>query len=318
MPFAPIALFAFRRPRHVELALRSLLLNPELADSPLTIYCDGARTAAEQADVDAARKVVRELAPRHATIVERSANLGLDPSVIAGVSELCERHGRVIVIEDDLEVAPDFLRYMNAALDRYANDERVMQVSGYQFPVTIGGHDDGVFLPYTTSWGWATWARAWCHFDIKAPMFDTLKRNAASRRAFDLDGSYPYFRMLRSNLVKPVPAWDIVYYLSVFARDGVVLHPSQSKVVNHGFDGSGTTCGKYAATQSALEFFDADLKLPQRTDVNCGAYRAVKAYLSRESRLATKVKRKVQAYLDDFAVRREAGASRSNSIRFDK
>ncbi len=318
MPFAPIALFAFRRPRHVELALRSLLLNPELADSPLTIYCDGARTAAEQADVDAARKVVRELAPRHATIVERSANLGLDPSVIAGVSELCERHGRVIVIEDDLEVAPDFLRYMNAALDRYANDERVMQVSGYQFPVNIAGDDDGVFLPYTTSWGWATWARAWRHFDIKAPMFDTLKRNAERRRAFDLDGSYPYFRMLRRNLIKPVPAWDIVFYLSVFSRDGVVLHPSQSKVVNHGFDGSGTTCGKYAAMQSALEFADANLNLPESADVDCSAYHAVKAHLNRESRLATKVKRRLQAYLDDLAAAREAGASRPNSIRFDK
>lgn len=295
MPFAPIALFAFRRPRHVELALRSLLLNPELADSPLTIYCDGARTVAEQADVDAARKVVRELAPRHATIVERSANLGLDPSVIAGVSELCERHDRVIVIEDDLEVAPDFLRYMNAALDRYADDERVMQVSGYQFPVTIGGHDDGVFLPYTTSWGWATWARAWRHFDIKAPMFDTLKRNAASRRAFDLDGSYPYFRMLRRNLIKPVPAWDIVYYANVFDRHGVALHPRLSLVRNNGFDGSGSNCGRFVVNHVALGAERPNMQLPAVPNVDHAAYHAVKKYLRQESRPLVKLMRRIQA-----------------------
>lgn len=295
MPFAPIALFAFRRPRHVELTLRSLLRNPEVEESPLYIYCDGPRNDGEREDVDAARAVVRKLAPQHATIIERSANLGLDPSVIAGVGELCDRHGRVIVLEDDLEVAPDFLRYMNAALDRYADREQVMQVSGYQFPVAIGGSDDAVFLPYTTSWGWATWARAWRHFDSKAPVYAELKGNSALRRAFDLDGSYPYFRMLRRHLMKPVPAWDIVYYSNVFARKGLVLHPRQSLVRNNGFDGTGSQCGKFATRHVDLNVERSGVRLPEISSVDHLAYREVKQHLRHESRLVVKLVRRIQA-----------------------
>lgn len=297
MPFAPIALFVFRRPRHVGLALRSLLLNPELADSPLYIYCDGPRTADDLDAVTAARDVVRALAPKHATILERPANLGLDHSVIAGVSELCERHGRAIVIEDDLEVAPDFLRYMNAALDRYADDERVMQVSGYQFPVELGGSDDAVFLPYTTSWGWASWSRAWRHFDHAAPGYVTLRGNAAQRRAFDLDGCFPYFRMLTRNLKKAVPAWDIVFYANVFAAHGVALHPRASLVRNNGFDGSGSTCGKFATVPVDLAGNRSSLRLPDSPAVDQVAYRAIKRHLRHESRPLVKLVRRIQARL---------------------
>jgi len=297
---APVALFAFKRPRHVELALRSLMQNPELRDSPVHIYCDGPRDDADRDGVLAARSVVRELAPKHAVIVERPVNLGLDRSVVAGVSELCERHGRVIVIEDDLEVAPDFLRYMNAALDRYAEDDQVMQVSGYQFPVAIEGSGDAVLLPYTTSWGWATWARAWRHFDHGAVAYEGLRRDAAKRRAFDLDGCYPYFQMLTSNLKKAVPAWDVVFYLTVFTRRAMVLHPMRSKVVNHGFDGSGTTCGKYAVEQTSLKMDVKSIVFPTASVINQEAYRAVKAYLRNESRLMTKLRRRLVAHFDDF------------------
>ena len=295
MPFAPIALFAFRRPRHVGLALRSLMLNPELADSPIHIYCDGPRNAADREAVEAARKVVRELAPAHATIIERQANLGLDRSVVTGVSELCQRHGRVIVLEDDLEVAPDFLRYVNAALDKYADDERVMQVSGYQFPVEIVGENDAVFLPYTTSWGWATWERAWNHFDHSAPAYAALRSNSTLRREFDLDGSYPYFRMLKRNLDKPLSAWDIAFYSNVFARRGLALHPRVSRVRNNGFDGSGSTCGKFATAPVTLSDKPSEMLLPEQSTVDSAAYAAVKRHLRHESQMFVKLVRRIEA-----------------------
>lgn len=295
MPFAPIALFVFRRPRHVELALRSLLLNPELQDSPFYIFCDGPRGQPDVESVKAARNVVRALAPRRAKIIERSVNLGLDHSVIKGVGELCERYGRVIVLEDDLEVAPDFLRYMNTALDLYASDEQVMQVSGYQFPVEINGSLDAVFLPFTTSWGWATWSRAWRHFNHAAPGHQELKVNRAKQRSFDLDGCYPYFRMLNRNLAKPVPAWDIVFYSNVFDRSGLTLHPCTSLVRNNGFDGSGSTCGRFATAHIELTGDQPPIRFPEMPAIDHPAYRTIKKYLRHESRPLMKLVRRIQA-----------------------
>ncbi len=255
MTLAPIALFIYKRPDHVRRTIASLRACKELADSPLHIYCDGAKTPDATEAVREARRVAHELAPQ-ATFVERDSNFGLAKSIIGGVTELCERYGTAIVVEDDLEVAPAFLRFMNAGLERYANDERVMQVSGYQFPVELTPKP--LFMSFPTSWGWATWKRAWQHFDASASGYAALKADPARRKRFDLDGSYPYYEMLERQLLGEVDSWAIRWHLSVFDRDGLVLYPGQSLVKNTGFDGSGTHGGAGFASEgvSAVEAFD--------------------------------------------------------------
>ncbi|MEO8701408.1 MAG: DapH/DapD/GlmU-related protein [Kofleriaceae bacterium] len=237
MTLAPIALFVYRRPAHVRRTLAALHACPELAASPLYIYCDGPKTPESRGHVVEARRVARELAPL-ATIIERTENRGLARSIIEGTSELVERHGKVIVLEDDLEVAPSFLRYMNSALDHYADDDRVMQVTGYQFAVELAMRS--AFLPFASSLGWGTWARAWRHFDPSARAYPALRTDREARRRFDLDDSYPYFAMLERQQRGEIDSWAILWVLSVFARDGLVLFPGRSLVRNIGADGTGT------------------------------------------------------------------------------
>ncbi len=104
------------------------------------------------------------------------ANLGLFGSITAGVSKLCDAKGRAIVIEDDIAVAPQFLTYMNRALDQYANDERVYQVSGYSYPGDFSAAGDAYFLPDDLYAGaGASWARSWSKFD------PSLKRSGSDQ-----------------------------------------------------------------------------------------------------------------------------------------
>src|SRR5947209_6976299 len=135
MTLAPVALFVYRRPAHTRRTLQTLLACRELASSPLHIYCDGAKDADAIESVQQTRRVAHELAPPSAVFIERETNRGLARSIIEGTTDLTNRFGKVIVVEDDLEVAPSFLHYMNEALERYASDDRVMQISGYQFPL---------------------------------------------------------------------------------------------------------------------------------------------------------------------------------------
>jgi len=263
MSLAPIALFTFKRPAHTLRTLQALDRNPEFRQSPLHVFCDGPRRPDEEADVEATRAIVREWDHPDKTLHIAPANRGLANSIIDGVNRLCGSHGRVIVVEDDLVVTPLFLDYLNRGLDRYANETRVMQISGYMFPVETNCTRDSLLMPFITSWGWATWKRAWDEFDDDMSGFDRLINDRHLRLQFDLGAAYPYFSMLRRQRAGSVDSWAIRWYLSVFLRNGLALYPKSSLVSNEGFDGSGTHGANHSIfTQATLATAPLSVDLP--------------------------------------------------------
>ncbi len=238
---APVVVFAYRRPDHLRNTLTSLMRCDGFAQSPLIVYCDGPRDANETDSVMATRELARSMLGECAEYHFSEVNLGLSRSVIAGVSNTADRFGRAIVVEDDLELSPSFLTFMNHALDHYANDERVFQVSGYMFDVPeLKDAASALFLPSITSWGWATWKRAWDQFDPLASGWEALRTDKDLRRRFNLDGSYDYATMLVRQMAGLLDSWAVRWYWTVFKANGLVLFPPVSLVRNTGFDGSGT------------------------------------------------------------------------------
>jgi hypothetical protein len=248
MKLAPIALFVYNRPMHTRRTVEALLENEPVAESDLFIFSDAAKKPEAAESVRKVREYIRTITGfKSVKIVERDRNWGLANSIIDGVTSVVNQYGQVIVLEDDLVVSPYLMEYMNAALERYQDDERVMQISGHMFPTDFAATTDAVFLPMTTSWGWATWARAWEHFDPRTTGYARLKADAVLRKRFNLDGAYDYFSMLEAQLAGRVDSWAIRWYLSVFLHGGLVLFPRMSLVKNTGFDGSGThTAGNTA------------------------------------------------------------------------
>jgi hypothetical protein len=257
MANAPIALFVYKRPEHTRRMLESLRQNPEADRSPVFAFCDGPRSEKDAAAVAEARAAVRASGLRDLRVVERPHNLGLARSVIAGVSAVCEEYGTAIVVEDDLILAPTFLSFMNAALETYRDVPSVHSVSGYMFPVDLADLGlDAVFLPLTSSWGWATWQRAWKAFAPGERSHAAIAADPALRQRFDV-GGYPFFSMLEAQLRGKVDSWGIRWYATVFLQNGLTLFPARSLVANEGFDGSGVHCGSGApahASASASHF----------------------------------------------------------------
>lgn len=298
-PLAPIAVFAYKRPAHLQRTLEALHRDPLFARSPVHIYCDGARSEADAEQVSQTRDVARRFATPLTRLVVRDFNHGLRKSIVAGVSELTEAHGRVIVVEDDLVVGDQFLSFMNASLDRYADNDRIDQVSGHQFPVSVPRGDTPLFLPFTTTWGWATWKRAWRHFDPAAEGYDDLCNDRVLRRRFDLDGSYPYFRMLQKQQAGEIDSWGILWYLTMFRRQHLAVFPRQSLVRNEGFDGTGTHCPRSSGDASPLMRW-AELRcdrLPSETHVDRVAADAICQYLARSSSIRARVLRRMSGCL---------------------
>ena len=260
MDLAPIAFFAYNRPEH---ALRSLqaLKRSRLADqSILHIFCDGAKKPEDKNRVDQVREIVKgEKWCKEAHVEFSEKNNGLAGSIIYGVSSLCAKYGKVIVLEDDLVVSPSFLEYMNAALEVYENEEQVKQVSGYMIGGQVDSDTDALFLPFTTSWGWATWERAWKQFDPDMTAYEALKKDRKLRKRFNLDGSYDFFAMIENQRAGRIDSWAIRWYVSVFMMNGLTLYPAKSLVSNAGLDGSGVHCG--AAGDAGEEEFAQDFSV---------------------------------------------------------
>ncbi len=241
----PVAIFAYNRPGHTERLIRSLLQCRRRDECEFIFFADAAKSPSHQRDVDATRAVLRERAPGlSACIVERSENFGLARSIGSGVSELCDSHGRVIVVEDDLVLNPDFLSYMLDALDRYADEAAIMQIAGCTLSPPPGLTTDAFFLPVTSTWGWATWQRAWRHFEWQADGFDALKRDPEWLARFNLGGACNFTQMLEDRIAGRNDSWGILWWYAVSRRRGQVLYPSHSLVWNGGFDGSGVHCGE--------------------------------------------------------------------------
>jgi GT2 family glycosyltransferase len=253
-PLATIALFAYNRPMHVRRTVESLLANELAVASDLYIFSDGPKSLAQQPVIADVRRYAKSVSGfRSVTVVERDENRGLANSIIDGTTRLTTEFGRVIVLEDDLVVSPRFLEYMNRALDRYQSEDAVMQVSGYMFPIDIAADTDAFFMPFTTSWGWATWQRAWRHFDPAMKAFDALATNRQLRDSFNLYGAYDYFHLLERQRRGRIDSWAIRWYLSVFMRGGLTLYPARALVRNTGFDGSGTHCVDVDVEQASMQ-----------------------------------------------------------------
>jgi|SRR5215213_734773 len=299
----PIALFLYNRPVHARLALESLSRCRRLDECSLRIYCDGPRRPEDSASVAETREVAREWAAQlNAEVMERETNLGLARSIVNGVSELCDSHGCVIVVEDDFSLSPAFLDYMLSALDRYAGEPNVYQISGYMFPIQHASKPDAFFLPLTTTWGWATWARAWRVFDWNAPGAGDLQHDAELRRRFNLNNAYPYAEMLGSKLKSENDSWGILFWWAVFKAGGLVLHPRKSLVWNGGFDETGTHCGDQSwAGQSLVEitsdtWFEGSFVFPDEVVVDELALSKVIRFLrseQSEGNLIERIRRRI-------------------------
>lgn len=240
---APIVLFIYNRPRHTRMTIEALLNNDLASESELLVFSDGPRTSQDQQKIDEVRQYIRTVIGfRNVILVERSKNLGLGQSIINGVSEVLKAHKSIIVLEDDLVTSPFFLRYMNEALELYQEEEKVISVHGYIYPIAEK-LPSTFFLRGADCWGWGTWKRGWTLFEKNGQkLLDDLKKRRLIRQ-FDFNGAYRYTRMLKDQIAGRNTSWAVRWYASAFLNNRLTLYPGVSLVQHIGNDGTGTNFG---------------------------------------------------------------------------
>jgi hypothetical protein len=249
---APIALFTYNRLWHTQQTVEALQKN-ELADaSELFVFSDGPRSDTDRENVNTVREYLKSITGfKKVTVIERDKNLGLAQSIITGVTEIVNRYGRIIVLEDDMITSPYFLKFMNEALEFYKDEERVISIHGYIYPIKAQ-LPETFFIKDTGCWGWATWGRGW---NLLEPNGKKLLRELVARKLtkkFDINGSYPFTQILHDQIAGKNNSWAIRWQASAFLSDKLTLFPNRSLVKNIGHDSSGTH-------HSQTDHFDVEL-----------------------------------------------------------
>jgi hypothetical protein len=251
---APIALFVYNRPEHTRRTVESLRANGQARQSDLFVFADGPKNESAASAVEAVRKFVRTIDGfKSVTIIERERNFGLAASVIAGVTQLCGESGRVIAVEDDLQTSPDFLIFMNCALDRYVHDARIFSVSGFNF--SFNAPKDYPYDAYCSyrsmSWGWGTWKDRWEKADWGVSGYSSFSHDKDQQRLFNRGGE-DLSSILALQMVGRIDSWSIRWDYTHFKRGALALLPVVSRVRNIGFDGSGVHCRRAGLKQPVL------------------------------------------------------------------
>jgi len=253
MSLAPIVLFVYNRIWHTQQTVESLKKNKLAKESELFIFSDGPKENNKvKNEVEEVREYIKTIDGfKHITIVERENNYGLANSIISGVTEIVNKYGKIIVLEDDLVTSKYFLSFMNGALEFYKDENKVISIHGYIYPIK-NELPEAFFIKGADCWGWATWKRGWDIFeaDGKKLLYELKDKNL--EKNFDINGSYAYTKMLSGQVAKRNNSWAIRWYASAFLKDKLTLYPGRSLVCNIGLDRSGIHCGNTNSFNSII------------------------------------------------------------------
>mgnify|MGYP002623455202 CR=1 FL=1 len=271
--YAPIVVIAFNRPEVLKSTLCSLANNKIAKESDLYVFVDGPRKNkdGEKEKVDKVIEVAKSVTGFKKIDIRLSvANKGLAESIIRAATEILYRCGKIILVEDDLYVSPSFLAYMNEALEKYKDDYRIMQVTGFSARIrNYQKYRQNCYLTHRAhSWSWGTWKDRWETVDWEVKDFDELAASKEKQKAFCEYGSDLY-GMLRGWKTGKNNSWFIRFNYSMHKQGKFSVAPIRSLIRNDGFGADATHCNTYNRYKIDFMFEEREIwNLPERLEWN--------------------------------------------------
>lgn len=252
----PVLIVTYDRLEHLIKTITSLRNNIYADQTDLFIASDFQRSGSEANKVAAVRSYLKSIDGFKSVMVfERDKNFGAVENCLSALRVIFNKYDRVIILEDDIVTAPGFLKFINQAFEKYGANERVFSITGYCPPIEIPSsyQYDAFFLGRMSAWGCGmTKDRHTSILEISRKEYDEFVANKKLSRAFVQGGGEDMLVMLKNVAYGSLEAWDVRFMYTQFMKGQYTVYPTQSLVVNIGFDGTGIHCGKTERFDVAL------------------------------------------------------------------
>ncbi len=238
---APIIIFSYNRPKHLNNLLDSLIENRPPKLSKIFLFCDGPKNKYDQKKIKEIKKLLKKkkISIKYKTF--RKKNIGLANNIIAGVNEVLLKHKSCIVLEDDLVLNRNCINFMNTILDKFKNQKNIGSVSAHSYIDEFKSKKNFDFYisKRHSSWCWGTWSRVWNKIDWNSKHLNQHFNNKSSINRLAEAGK-DLNLLLWGNSEKLINSWAIRFNFHCINRSLKSIQPRFSMIINNGRDFSGT------------------------------------------------------------------------------
>lgn len=238
----PLLLINFNRP-----ALTTALIKRLESIRPQKLYlaCDAARSGreGEAKEVEAVRQILAEIPwACHVERLYASENMGCRARVSSAISWVLEQEDEAIILEDDCFPDPTFFRFCEELLEHYRHDTRIGSICGSDFSRGAGSFECSYYFSrYNHYWGWATWKRAWRHYDDGMSVISDGTLDALLQTVFPRLRERLYWKRVMMRVHEGrINSWGYRWELSCWAQNMLGVMPTRNLVTNLGFGNDAT------------------------------------------------------------------------------
>ena len=231
----PVAFIVFNRPDLTQIVFDAIR---QAQPKQLLVIADGARFPEEIEKCQQSRDIVKQVDWECEVLTNFSdTNMGCKLRVSSGLNWVFSQVEEAIILEDDCLPSPSFFHFCQILLERYRYDERIMNISGDNFQLgQIRSQYSYHFSRYPHIWGWATWRRAWQHYDVDMRLWVDFKSSSLFKAMFDTNYEWLYWsNIFNSTYIGEIDTWDYQWYFCCWIQSALSIEPSVNLVSNLGF-----------------------------------------------------------------------------------
>jgi hypothetical protein len=260
----PVAFIIFNRPDRTERVFAEIA---RARPAKLLVVADGPRPdrPGEREACLAARSVIDRIDwPCEVLTNFAESNLGCKRRVSSGIDWVFDQVEEAIIFEDDCLPHPSFFRFCEELLEKYRDDERIMAISGDNFQQRSGSTPYSYsFSRYLHIWGWASWRRAWQHYDVEMKLWPSIRDGVWLQDLLGYKTVAEYWQRTFDEVVAgQISTWDYQWLFACWTQNALSIAPNVNLVSNIGFGSDSTHTTRFDAAVAGLS--TAEMSFPLR------------------------------------------------------